>query len=251
MKKRAFTLVEMIVVIGIIIIILALALPAASKIWRQSHVRNANQQIANLLKTAKRRSTDFTHIGYGLFFYVDPSSGRQVVAFVKGKIVPNFLADEKWEDLINRFEIDTKNTPYLHPLDDAVRLSPFNLTSWESEDVINPDYRSGKHRNFFGIIFQWGENGQVKPFILYDQDEDGFGAITHLAVGDVEGKWGTQLTDMLIDENDELLRIGTDWGFLTYDEVAFQDMHPHVDLVPYSPFYLSRAGEPIALERER
>ncbi len=160
--------------------------------------------------------------------------------------------DEVWPDVIDRFVIDTKNT-YLFPMGYYVRIAPFSVAvGWENDDLLNDDYRAGKQRNFFAVIFQQGERAHPFPFILYDADgdDDGLGDTLRLPVGDTVGEYGGPLRDIVLDNNGERRELPTDWGFLIYDENIFKEMRPdNLNLVPYYAFYLTRYGRTIRLER--
>lgn len=250
--RKAFTLVEMVVAISIIVIILSLVLPAITTMWHQTHVQNAHHKVSNLLKVARTRSKSVTNIMYGVLFYVDPHTNREAAVFINGLMYP-IAPDETYPDVGDRFTIDT-TTRYIFPMEDFVRISPLEALGWEDTDLLNNDYRSGKQRNFFAIVFARGQRGPPNSYILYDvdADDDGLGDVLGLPVGDTIGNNGGPLRDIVLDENDERRAIPTDWGFMIYDENVFKEMSPNnLDLVPYLPYALTRFGETIALERER
>ncbi|MHA2279467.1 MAG: pilus assembly FimT family protein [Promethearchaeota archaeon] len=247
-RKRSFTLIEMMVVVSVIIIILALVLPAISTMWEQTHVKNAHHQIENLLKVARARSLDISNIAYGVLFYIHPADNREVAVFIDALTYP-IAKDEVWLDVCDRYQVDTKR----YFMEDNVRVAAHRMLEWENEDLLNADYRTGKQKNFFAIVFARGRRSQIRPFILYDVDnnDDELGDITGLAVGDTIGEHGGVLRDILIDENAERREISTDWGFVIYDENVFREMSPdYLHLVPYLPYYLTRYGTTVALRRE-
>ena len=250
-QHRSFTLVEMVVVIAIIIIILTMVLPAFSTMWREAQVNSSNHKIEGLLRVARGRSLTLHHTAYGVLFYVDPTYNHQVAVFIDA--LTYVASDEVWPDVIDRFVVDTKN-PYLFTMDDFVRVAPFSVAlGWENDDLLNDDYRAGKQRNFFAIIFQQGERAHSFPFILYDvdKDEDGLGDTLRLPVGDTVGEFGGPVRDIVIDNNDERVVLPTEWGFLIYDDSVFKEFRPdYLNLVPYQSFYLTRFGQTVRLERK-
>lgn len=250
MFRRSFTLLEMVVVISIIIAISSLVLPAVSTMWNQARVQGANQKINNLLKVASRRSENTQHILYGVLFYIDPLTNREAAVFIDGLMYP-VSSDETWPDVCDRFVVDTKSQ-YFFLMQDLVRISPLEVFEWEDVDLLNSDYRAGKQRNFFAIVFRRGHRAAPRPYILYDEDkdDDGLGDTLGLPVGDTVGNYGGPLRDIVLDEDGKRQIIPTDWGFLIYDESLFKEFSPNnLDLVPYLSYSLARNGKAIALER--
>ena len=79
--RRGFTLAEMLVVVGIILLVMALALPAFTVIASSRSAESARNVVASSLVRARgeaiRRGQPC-----GVFFYIDPDSGRSGVAIV-------------------------------------------------------------------------------------------------------------------------------------------------------------------------
>ena len=247
-RKKSFTLIEMVLVIGIMVIIMTIAIPAFSTMRAQNDVKNANLVISNLIKLARARSTNVEYIAYGVLFYIDPD-GHQIATFINALPYP-IADDEVWPDVINRYIIDGTNYK-VTVLGNSVRVAPEQLLEWEPEDLFNFDYRTGKQRNFFAIIFYRGVRMRPDPFILYDpdKDDDDFGDITGLPVSDTFGTFGGALRDIVSDESNKRREITTDWGFLIYDENLFQQFGPNnLDLLTFLPYHLTRNGNVIALE---
>lgn len=248
--RKAFTLIEMLVVVSIVLLVLSFTLPAISTMWNQTHVRNAHQKIRNMLKVARRRSENTQHIKYGVLFYVDPVTNREAAVFINGLMYP-IAPDERWPDVCDRFTVDADAYRFL--MRDVVRISPLEVLDWEIADLLNNDYRTGKQRNFFAIVFQSGHRGYPRPYILHDEDKDkdGIGDTLGLPVGDIVGDYGGPLRDIVLDEKDKRQIIPTDWGFLVYSENSFREFSPdNLDLVSYLPYQLTRFGTTIALGRE-
>jgi len=250
LRRKSFTLIELVVVISVILIILALALPAVNTMWQQTHVKNANHQISNLLKVARARSEDICNIAYGVLFYVDPDTNQEVAVFIDALTYP-IADDETYPDVCHRYRVDTTAGQYIFSMKNFVRIAPYKSINWTSDELLNRDYQSGKQRNFFAIIFARGFRTQVKPFLLYDPDgdDDGLGDITSLPVGDTVGEFGGVMRDIVEDAAEERLMIETDWGFRIYDENVFKELSPdNINLVPYLNYYLSRYGQTVFLE---
>jgi prepilin-type N-terminal cleavage/methylation domain-containing protein len=80
-RRRGFTLAEMLVVVGIILLVMALALPAFTVIVSSRSVESARNIVASTIVRARgeaiRRGQPC-----GVYFYVDPDTGRSGAALV-------------------------------------------------------------------------------------------------------------------------------------------------------------------------
>ncbi len=77
-RKRAFTLIEMIVVIAIIAILTAIVVPAASQMWEQRKIASSETLIKGLLQSALARAARPDGADTGIFFYVDPRGTQRM-----------------------------------------------------------------------------------------------------------------------------------------------------------------------------
>jgi prepilin-type N-terminal cleavage/methylation domain-containing protein len=82
MRKSAFSLVELLIVIALIVLILAMALPAFNFISGGKSVDAASNQISAFLARARTEAVGLQE-SRGVMFYVDPASDRQMMAIVK------------------------------------------------------------------------------------------------------------------------------------------------------------------------
>ena len=77
-SRLAFTLVEMLVVVGVVIILLAISIPAFN-VWESKKREDAINLVNGLLYRAQLAATIDNKRGknFGLFFYIDPETNRQ------------------------------------------------------------------------------------------------------------------------------------------------------------------------------
>ncbi|MCH8853648.1 MAG: hypothetical protein IID41_13495 [Planctomycetes bacterium] len=155
---RALTLTEILVVIGIIVLVLALAVPALS-VWEGRKVQDAINLTSNLLKRAQSTAMS-EHRVVGLFFYVEPETQTQFI----WPIQPDMIRGEESETA-DRFVLrDTE--PFKIPK--PMRIVPasvldFDLPDhlfWTPKQLANDELRNlldeeatQYHRNFFVILF--------------------------------------------------------------------------------------------------
>src|SRR5687768_5966656 len=80
---RAFTLVEMLIVIGLILLIILIALPAFNAMTGSRSLESAQNQISALLNRARMEAIGLQE-HRGLLFYIDPTTQRITCALVAG-----------------------------------------------------------------------------------------------------------------------------------------------------------------------
>lgn len=73
--RRGFSLTELLVVLGVILLILAVAVPAVNLLTGQRSIAVAQNQLAAVLAQARGRALALQR-ETGLFFYLDPTSDR-------------------------------------------------------------------------------------------------------------------------------------------------------------------------------
>ena len=79
-RNGGFTLVEMVIVLAIVLMLVTLVLPAASTMWRQRRVADAQNLMSGLLMTARAQALQSDFGESGLFFYVDDKGTQRVAA---------------------------------------------------------------------------------------------------------------------------------------------------------------------------
>jgi type II secretory pathway pseudopilin PulG len=190
---RALTLTEILVVIGIIVLVLGLAVPALS-VWEGRKVQDAINLTGNLLKRAQ--STAMTeHRVVGLFFYVEPEAQTQFVWPIEPDMDPG-AATETADRFVLR---DTE--PFMIPK--PMRIVPASVLDttlpvhlyWTAEQLASevlrdpadaladtPNDGPGSnelgtqyHRNFFVILFdRTGIVNSRRRVFIRDPDTDDY-----------------------------------------------------------------------------
>lgn len=177
--KRAFTLIEMLVVVAIIVIILALVMPVSKAMWDDSYRASAIQQVRGMLGTAKARAAQRL-TSYGVVFYIDKSTGFQNAAFITSKSNPEKALDEDSSVITSLSELDTveyrglvcdrfelEKEQSIYAFHGGWRVGDFAIDSWEPY--------SDKH-NFFVIVFtkhgkrEFLDGRNVRQYIIRDTD---------------------------------------------------------------------------------
>jgi len=82
----AFTLIELMVVLSIIIIIVAIAVPVWSTLSGNNSIATAQNQIASMLGNA-RADALYNRQMTGVFFFLDPTTGQTAMAEVQADLV--------------------------------------------------------------------------------------------------------------------------------------------------------------------
>ncbi len=242
LRRRAFTLVELITVVAILGILMAFVVPGASAIWAQRNEAATTNLIRGLLQSA--RSQAIRTGERGLIFFVD-DNGVQNIAFIEAD-PPDYTQDgtdacdcddDCWEDTDwvptdlcvnellagNRFRV-SKEQVYLIPsphravplwaLDEPSNKNPKTPKDWPDQLANSsfPDDADGKdspryHRNFFTVLFNAAGEVVVNRDILIhdpDDDENGYGDTLGLPVADELEKWWTVDYEEQIQKADSL-----------------------------------------------
>ncbi len=183
----AFTLTEIMVVVGIVVIILVIAIPAFS-VWESRKREEAINLVSGLLQTAQTQAMTGKK-SLGLFFYVNPSDNAQYIWPIEPYPEPTDVNSAKAAQFGYKIRGDSpfRLPPPMRvvPLDVLRCFDSDNLYGWRPEQLANnqlddapsasvdsapfydpattpPTYGFQYHRNFFVVLF--GADGRM---VLY------------------------------------------------------------------------------------
>src|SRR5256885_9106796 len=91
-RRTAFSLTEILIVIALIVLMLALALPAFNFITGGKSIDGAMNQISAFLSRARTEAVGLQEVR-GVMFYVDPKTERQMMVLVKQEGIGSAAAD--------------------------------------------------------------------------------------------------------------------------------------------------------------
>lgn len=186
----------MVIVLAIVLLLVTLVLPAASSMWRQRRVADAQNLISGLLMTARAQALQSDFGESGLFFYIDDNGVQRVAAInqdARRVTIPDPanpdrvkypyvdpVYREAWASVFSvvpgktyslpspmravpRYVVDNPDDARFENLADGSKLT------FSAEELANNDvYRSPgagadeaqRHRNFFTLLYD--SNGRLQ-----------------------------------------------------------------------------------------
>lgn len=181
-SRSAFTMVELVVVIAIILIIVGLAAPAATTMWAQQKQAQTENAIQGLLMTARARALQADGVESGFLAYMDEQGNQHLAPIEKAVATAaevetlalqlnldvgqaRTAADLAFQDvfiicdepdqilpapmrIVPRYVVDGEptgsNVTYLGFADEELTDNDFNAVAKD---------QAQRHRNFFTLIF--------------------------------------------------------------------------------------------------
>ena len=213
-RNRGFTLIEMVVVVGIILVLIGLILPGVTKMWESRKLSAVENMLDGLLLSARARAMESGKAG--LLFYVDKTGAQRAAPIaslrpgVAAAWMPNpATADVDWmtlspqETLFEFVETEreyTFATPvrvvprYVVELEEGASGAS-DPTVFSDEELGNNNFatpegtpfdEAQRHRNYFAVLFDSHgrlEVGTGALVIDVDVNGDNVGDRTGLEVG--------------------------------------------------------------------
>ena len=209
--RRGFTLVEMIVVVAIITVVIGIALPAVSQLWKERKVSDTINSIKGALTGARAAALEGRQGQTGLFFFLDAEGVQRVARIHQVRAEPGSPMSEQlaYADV---FVVEdgrqwTIPPPYRVAPRYAVepdQTGSLAYTAFSDAELANENFASPpdeinaaqRHRNFFTLVFSTEGHVVVGRDVLImdgdplaldpgegDADENNIGDRTGLRVG--------------------------------------------------------------------
>jgi len=189
--RAAFTLIEMMVVVAVILIILGLALPAASSLWEERKTAETVNTIQGLLMTSRAQAMQADAVETGFLAYVDSQGTQHLVSIEQRRdklsdpnprwsdvfVIGEYPVPDGEEGLVSGGADHTIPAPRRVIPRYAVELNPAGGTTaspdyFEDDELNNDDFvdppgdQAQRHRNFFTMIFSTDGQLQVGRNVL-------------------------------------------------------------------------------------
>jgi|GEM_PF-1198384 len=247
-RPNAFTLVEMVIVVGIVLILLGIALPSINTMWAQHRENDANNGISGMLMSTRAKAVQGERGEVGMFFYLDKNGVQQIAIITRDPRIendpnatspvtaPNWRTDPAWQNvftvaqdggraLIAPMRAVPRYVVEPEPADPTLGFTTFNATELGNDDFDNlaalPIDNAQRHRNYFVVLFSpRGELEVGRDVLIRDPDVDGddVGDITGLAVSDTAKRFYAYDKD----NSKPALPLVTDWAANVSPESAMK-----------------------------
>ncbi len=261
-NHRSFTLTELIVVVGIIVIIMALMIPAL-EVWESRKFEDAINMSGSILKAAQTAAITEMHT-VGLFFYINPNDNAQYIWPIEPEMIPG-LEHTSFQRFVLRSSSPLK---YSRP----IRAVPISLVSQSSRPesswsprqidnndptdhtILSPDSTTGTqyHRNLFVMLFdRHGTIVTERRVYIVDADTPDYnpdfptypGFSTGLTVRNRHAD-DPVIQNAIINNLDKML-FQSARGMLIYDDDKLQSVPDSKSIRDARRNYLKREAQPI------
>ena len=229
-RARGFTLTEVLIVIGLIVLLIALAVPAFNAMTGGRSVDAAINQLSAMLGRARMEAIGLQE-PRGLMFYRDPATGR-----VAARLVKSTVATSTGLDLVN-LDLVEKADPMLLPVGVAIQMVDDSDTSKPSatdDRYLGYNFKFGASAPTFqvaiGGVILFDQTGRLvsRPYGLVDWTLPEAGTskqVTEMGkflFGTKSSPTGvTQVITPNTTANPTVLR--SQFGFVVYDEETFSN----------------------------
>lgn len=195
-KSSGFTLIEMVVVVAVVLVILGLVLPAASTLWGQRKMAQAENAIQGLLMTSRVKAMQADGVETGFLAFVDREGNQHLVTIEQHR---DNMHHPAWQNVF----VITDDPDQILPT--PIRAVPLYVVyepgkdedreDWEEfsgRELANNDFydpagnQTQRHRNFFTLVFSTdGQMLKARDVLIQDADanRDELGDRTGLRVG--------------------------------------------------------------------
>jgi prepilin-type N-terminal cleavage/methylation domain-containing protein len=194
-SRRAFTLTELLVVIGVIVLVLAMAVPLFNVMSGDRGVEGAQNVLSAMLQRARARAIAVQE-PRGLFFFENPATGEYTLCIVKiqptqttSGLVPAIELDPQDDEAVplgrgaamtSVFAVAQSSSLYNR------RYLPYGVVMFDglgrtqpTQYVIYTDNRSDPTKSSFDLIRRFGLGGILTPnlelstnaFLLYTRSK--------------------------------------------------------------------------------
>jgi len=194
----------MVIVVAVILLIVGIVLPAASTLWRERRVAEAQDTISGLLMTARARAMQDNFGDSGLFFFVDDAGVQHIAAIAQdARRGADPATRDAWANVFNvttersyALPVPMRVVPRYAVEDKTTNPDAKAYALFSEGELANSDFmtlptggdQAQRHRNFFTMIYS--SSGQLRvrrDVLIRDVDADSAdnpgGDVTGLTVG--------------------------------------------------------------------
>ncbi len=174
--RGAFTLVELLVVVAVILLILGIVGPGVTKMWDQRLESEAQTILSGAIRSTQMQAR--THGERGLFFYMDGNE-QKIIPIVPARKV-EIQGSSETDQLNVVADVFEVTSGMIYQIPSPFRVCPRNVHAWSDWGVNNRDVFASppttgnanqRHCNFFSLIF--GPDGRLRVgrnVLIYDAD---------------------------------------------------------------------------------
>lgn len=194
----------MVIVVAVVLLILGIVLPAASTLWKQRRISEAQNTIGGTLMTARAKAMENDFGDSGLLFYLDVAGVQRIAAITQDALkAANPQTREAWANVFNilpertyAMPVPMRVVPRYAVYDENTEPDTFNR--FDPDELNHNDFttlptsgerdQAQRHRNFFTMIYSNDGQLRVRRDVLIrdadaDADENPGGDVTGLGVG--------------------------------------------------------------------